>query len=85
MTVFFPPFCFAFLLILCFLGLSLNILVLGNFRINWVYIFEIDPKSRLGHQEILKVKFIYLDKFTSSQYMVALTTLDEVKSKFWSL
>jgi hypothetical protein len=42
-----------FMLIL--LGVAVNIIVFRKFRINWIYIFEIDPKARLGQAEILKV------------------------------
>jgi hypothetical protein len=36
-------------------GVGANIFILRKYRINYIYIFEIDPKSRLGHMEILRV------------------------------
>ncbi len=51
---FFSSFSFVFLLILCLMGLSLNIAILRYFRINYIFIFEIEPKSRLGFNELFK-------------------------------
>jgi hypothetical protein len=31
-------------------------MVFRKYRINYIYIFEIDPNLRMGHNEILRVK-----------------------------
>lgn len=51
---FFPAFNFTFILIELILGLGLNIIVLRKYRINYIYIFEVDPKLRLGHYEMFQ-------------------------------
>ena len=71
--VFFPPFNFTFMLIIFFFGLAFNIKVFRMYRINYIYIFEIDPKSRLGHFEILKVGLYNLDSFISTKYVATLS------------
>jgi hypothetical protein len=69
-SVFFPAFNFTFVLISLFFGLGINIAVFRKFRINYIFIFEIEPKARLGQTEILKVKFlIKLDSFIFAQHV----------------
>ena len=59
METFFPCFSFTLMLILCFFGLAVNVIIFRKYRINYIYIFEVDPKSRLTHNQILKVYFYY--------------------------
>ena len=51
---FFPAFNFGFAVILIMLGVGINLVVLRKYRINYIYIFEIDPKLRLGPGEIFQ-------------------------------
>lgn len=53
--VFFPAFSFSFSLILILYLLSFCLYVWRKYNINYVYIFEIDPKFRLSEYQILKV------------------------------
>ena len=55
MIPFFPVFNFTFIIIELILGLGLNLLVLRKYRINFIYIFEVEPKNRLGHYEIFQL------------------------------
>ena len=52
---FFPAFNFTFILIELILGVGLNIIILRRYRINFIYIFEIEPKNRLGQYEIFQI------------------------------
>ena len=54
---FFPFFSFSLMIILCFFGLSLNIVIFKKYRINYIFIFDVDPRTRLTHTQILKVLF----------------------------
>ena len=51
---FFPAFNFGFAVILIMLGVGINLVVLRKYRINYIYIFEIDPKLRLGPGEMFQ-------------------------------
>lgn len=61
--VFFPSFNFVFIIALILVGLAMNIIVFRKYRINYIYIFEIDPNLRLGHKEILRVIILYRYNF----------------------
>ena len=51
----FTSFSFSFMIIFCFFGIGINIQVFRRFRINYIYIFEIDPITRLSQQKIYRV------------------------------
>ena len=59
------------MIILCFIGLSVNLIVFRKYRINYIYIFDINPESRLTQVEILKVlHHLNLDCICYAKYMV---------------
>ena len=51
---FFPAFNFTLVLIEVMIGIGVNIIILRKYRINYIYIFEIDPKLRLGSAEMFQ-------------------------------
>ena len=51
---FFPAFNFSFAVIMIMLGVGINLVILRKYRINYIYIFEIDPKLRLGPGEMFQ-------------------------------
>ena len=57
---FFPAFNFTFVLIEMFIGVGVNIIILRRYRINYIYIFEIDPKLRLGAYEMFQNSLLLL-------------------------
>ena len=59
-SYFFPAFSFSLILIFLMVGVGVNVIVFRKFRINYIYIFEIEPKSRLGHNEIFKTALFLL-------------------------
>jgi hypothetical protein len=58
MLTYFPAFNFVFIIILVYMGVAINIYILKKFRLNYIYIFEIDPDARLGSNEIFRVPFL---------------------------
>eukprot|EP00340_Litonotus_pictus_P013220 CAMPEP_0170538630 /NCGR_PEP_ID=MMETSP0209-20121228/103435_1 /TAXON_ID=665100 ORGANISM="Litonotus pictus, Strain P1" /NCGR_SAMPLE_ID=MMETSP0209 /ASSEMBLY_ACC=CAM_ASM_000301 /LENGTH=280 /DNA_ID=CAMNT_0010840373 /DNA_START=450 /DNA_END=1288 /DNA_ORIENTATION=+ len=54
MMNFFPPLNFTLMIALLFLGLGLNLYVFHKYRVNYIYIFEIDPDLRLTPLQIIK-------------------------------
>ena len=59
-TPFFPTFNFGFIIIESLLGCGLVIQVLKKYRINYIYILDIDLNSRLGPAEIYQNGFLLL-------------------------
>ena len=57
---FFPAFNFSFAVILIMLGVGINLVILRKYRINYIYIFEIDPKLRLGPGEMFQNALLML-------------------------
>ena len=57
---FFPAYNFSFVIIEIMMGIGLNIEILRKYRINYIYIFEIDPDSRLGSAEMFQNAFLML-------------------------
>lgn len=53
--VFFPSFNFTFIIIELLFGVALNIYVFIKYRLNYLYVFDIEPKNRLGYIEILQI------------------------------
>lgn len=53
--VFFPAFNFTFMIGLLFYGLAFNLHMFHEFRVNYIYIFEIDPIYRLTPFKFLRV------------------------------
>ena len=51
----FPSFSFSFMIIFCFFGLGINIQIFRKYRINYIFIFEIDPKTRISQEKIYRV------------------------------
>jgi hypothetical protein len=69
-SVFFPSFGFTFSIILIFFGIGVNIKVYKKYRINYIFIFNIDPRYRLTSTEIFKVDlFNFLDCFFVIKYL----------------
>ena len=54
MSVFFPAFNFGLVIIESIIGVGFVVAILQKYRINYVYILEIDPKARLGSSEMFK-------------------------------
>ena len=54
MSVFFPAFNFGLVIIESLIGVGFVVAILKKYRINYVYILEIDPKARLGSSEMFK-------------------------------
>lgn len=50
--VFFPVFGFVFFFIELLIGTGFVISIIKNYRINYIYIFEVEPQNRLGHVEM---------------------------------
>jgi hypothetical protein len=70
----FPGFSFSFMFILCFFGVAINIQVFRKHRINYIYIFEIDPHLRISQEKIYRVYMSnYLGGFISVDTMDVLT------------
>ena len=57
---FFPAFNFSLVIILAFFGVALNLYILKKFKINYLYIFEVEPKLRLGSTELLEFSLFLL-------------------------
>ena len=57
---FFPAYNFSFVIIEIMMGVGVNIEILRKYRINYIYIFEIDPDSRLGSAEMFQNSFLML-------------------------
>ena len=57
---FFPAFNFTFIVILTFLGVGINLYILKKYKINYLYIFEVEPKLRLGSSELLEITLFLL-------------------------
>lgn len=53
--IFFPSFNFTFIIIELFFGIALNIYIFLKYRLNYIYVFDIEPKNRLGYIEILQI------------------------------
>lgn len=64
--VYFPPFNFILNVILLFFGLAFNLHVFNTFRVNYIYIFEIDPAFRLTPLQLIKVRLLFLIQFKLS-------------------
>ena len=60
LSPFFPAFNFGLVIIESILGCGLVVSVLRKYRINYVYILEIDLKSRLGPEELYQNGFMLL-------------------------
>jgi hypothetical protein len=70
----FPGFSFSFMFILCFFGVAINIQVFRKHRINYIYIFEIDPHLRLSQEKIYRVYIPFnLGRFISVDLMDVIT------------
>ena len=54
MSIFFPAFNFGLVIIESLIGVGFVVAILKKYRINYVYILEIDPKARLGSSEMFK-------------------------------
>ena len=57
---FFPAFNFSLLIILAFFGASLNLYILKKYKINYLYIFEVEPKKKIGSTNILEFSLLLL-------------------------
>ena len=57
---FFPAFNFGLIIVLTFFGVSINLYILSKYKINYLYIFEVEPKLRLGSSEILEISLLLL-------------------------
>ena len=51
---FFPSFNFSFCIILTFFGVAINLEILQRYKINYLYIFEVEPTLRIGSMEVLE-------------------------------
>jgi len=40
-------------------GAALNIAIFRKYRVNYIFILEIDPKSRLTQSELIRVRIMY--------------------------
>ena len=82
----FPGFSFSFMFILCFFGVAINIQVFRKHRINYIYIFEIDPHLRISQEKIYRVYMSnYLGGFISVDTMDVLTYFNLCKCALWTL
>lgn len=68
----FPSFSFSFMIIFCLFGIGINIQTFRKYRINYIYIFEIEPNLRLTQEKIYKVSFLinFQGFITSVNYLV---------------
>ena len=57
---FFPAFNFSLCIIVCFFGVALNLEILQRYKINYIYIFEVEPSMRIGSWEVLQVSLCML-------------------------
>ena len=57
---FFPAFNFSLCIICCFFGIALNIEIFQIYKINYIYIFEVEPSMRIGSMEVLEVSLCML-------------------------
>ena len=57
---FFPSFNFSFCIILTFLGLAINLEILQRYKINYLYIFQVEPTLRMGSFDVLKTSLAML-------------------------
>ena len=57
---FFPSFNFSFCIILIFLGLAINLEILQRYKINYLYIFQVEPTLRMGSFDVLKTSLAML-------------------------
>jgi hypothetical protein len=55
--VFFPGFNFSFMVIFLYLGLAIDIVIFRYYKINYVYLFELDPSINLIVVSIFNVKY----------------------------
>ena len=60
LSTFFPAFNFGLAIIESMIGVGCVVAILQKYRINYVYILEIDLKSRLGPQELFQNSFMML-------------------------
>ena len=51
---FFPSFNFSLCIILSFFGVAINLEILQRYKINYLYIFEVEPTLRIGSLEVLE-------------------------------
>ena len=51
---FFPSFNFSLCIILSFFGVAINLEILQRYKINYLYIFEVEPTLRIGSWEVLE-------------------------------
>ena len=72
-TPFFPAFNFGFIIIESILGCGLVIQVLNKYRINYIYILDIDLNSRLGPAELYQNGFMLLAIWMFTLLLMKLT------------
>ena len=70
---FFPAFNFTLVLIEVLIGIGVNIIILRKYRINYIYIFEIDPKLRLGSAEMFQNGLLLLTVWMVSLVLSKMT------------
>ena len=63
---FFPAYNFFFIIVEVMIGISINMVILRKYKINYIYIFEIVPNSRLGSTEMFQNAFLLLSIWLSS-------------------
>ena len=57
---FFPAFNFSLCIILTFFGVAVNLEILYRYKINYLYIFEVEPRMRIGSWEVLETTLCML-------------------------
>ena len=62
---FFPAYNFFFIIVEVMIGISINMVILRKYKINYIYIFEIVPNSRLGSTEMFQNAFLLLSIWLS--------------------
>ena len=82
---FFPAYNFSFVIIEIMMGVGINIEILRKYRINYIYIFEIDPDSRLGSAEMFQNSFLMLSYWMICLVLSKLTLCFGIFSYQYSL
>lgn len=73
LSPFFPAFNFGLVIIEAMIGCGLVVSILQKYRINYVYILEIDLKSRLGGHDLYKNGFLLLTLWISILLLMKLS------------
>ena len=81
----FPAFNFAFVMIEAYFGIAFNIYILKKFRINYIYILEVNPANRLNTVQFLKGGLFMFSVWLICLFFHKLTISFEFFGKIYSV